>query len=445
METELLQALIRATLASSASVLLIGLLRKPLRAAVGARAAYWLWLLVPALVLAFVLPAPVQSLQMSADSLPGQVRSALSTVAVRTTMPNGSVALIAGLTVWAVGACAMFVLLLRRQRSFARSLGMLVPDEKGFHRSGGVTAPMLVGAWQPRIVVPLDFETRYSPDECELILAHERAHLLRCDVAVSAIASAWLCFFWFNPLIYWALDWLRIDQELASDAHVLAQRGDSRRSYADALLKTQLASEPGWRVPVGCQWQSTHSLKERIVMLKRPLPGISRQLMGVVCVLGLIGSGSYTAWAAQAAVDAKGPRVLVKMRVTVVTKNAKSKDTYSASTQYIVHSGEASPPMNAQPYDFGCMAILPGEPASAARKSREARGLPVPAEGQILMDCTVRHEGEVVATPSILASDGHLATIETADSDGLRRYKIELKATASEERIAEASKAKIKN
>ena len=50
MDSDLLEALIRATLASSVSVLLIGLLRKPLRIAVGARGAYWLWLLVPALV-----------------------------------------------------------------------------------------------------------------------------------------------------------------------------------------------------------------------------------------------------------------------------------------------------------------------------------------------------------------------------------------------------------
>jgi len=442
MDADLLDVLTRATLASSVSVLLVGLLRKPFRAAVGARAAYWLWLLVPALMLAFLLPAPTQSLELSLVSLPSQVRSALSAAAITTPVPRGSAMLIAGLAGWAAGACAMLVLLVRRQRAFSRSLGELLPDSHGFHRSGGVTAPMLVGAWNPRIVVPLDFETRYSAEERELILAHERAHLLRCDVAINAIASAWLCLFWFNPLIYWALGWLRIDQELASDAHVLAQRGDSRRSYADTLLKTQLASESGWRVPVGCQWQSSHSLKERIVMLKRPLPGISRQLIGVACVIALACSGSYAAWAAQAATDDKGPRVLVKMRVTVVTRNAESKDTYSASTGYVVHSGEASPPMNASPYDFGCIAILPGEAVSPARK---ARGLSAPLEGQILLDCTVRHNGEVVATPSILAADGHLATIETTDGDGLRGYKIELKATTSEERIAEALKTKNAN
>lgn len=58
MTAEVLQALTDTTLASSAAVLLVRLLRKPMRAAAGARAAYWLWLLVPAMAAAALLPAP---------------------------------------------------------------------------------------------------------------------------------------------------------------------------------------------------------------------------------------------------------------------------------------------------------------------------------------------------------------------------------------------------
>ena len=47
------------------------------------------------------------------------------------------------------------------------------------------------------------------------------AHTIRNDVAVNMLASLALCISWFNPLIYKALVWLRMDQELACDAHVL--------------------------------------------------------------------------------------------------------------------------------------------------------------------------------------------------------------------------------
>src|SRR5687768_16699145 len=212
MGAELLQALLTSAIASSAAVLLVGLLRKPLRAATGARASFWLWLLVPVVVLASLLPAPSQVLQTSAESLTGQIRSTFS-AAVISSLPRGpAIMTTAVLASWAAGSCLMFAFLLRRQLSFTRSLGKLVPDEGGFQR-GAVAAPMLVGALHPKIVVPLDFESRYSKRERGLVLAHERAHLLRRDGLINAFAAGWLCLFWFNPLMYWALRLIRIDQE----------------------------------------------------------------------------------------------------------------------------------------------------------------------------------------------------------------------------------------
>lgn len=428
MDAELLQVLTNAFIASSAAVLLIGLLRKPLRVAIGARATYWLWLLVPALVLAGLLPAPSQALQASSESLTGQIRTALSAVAVTAAIPRGP-ATFAGavLTTWAIGAGVMFFLLLRRQQSFSRSLGTLVPDTR-FQR-GAVVAPMLVGAWQPKIVVPMDFEARYSEQERELVLAHEQAHLMRRDVAINALASLWLCVFWFNPLIYWAMGWLRIDQELACDALVLAQRGDARRCYANALLKTQLATESGWRMPVGCHWQSNHSLKERIIMLKRPLPGISRQLFGIALVVGMTAAGGYAAWAGQPA-KGEGPRILVDMKVKVT--NSQSNEVFAVATRYVVHSGELPADMKVPPAAFTCTPYL-GDALekSSAWESMKARGLPLPPAGYILMDCTIRQDGEVIATPAVMAMDGKPATIETTAPDKIRTYKIELNASTS--------------
>src|SRR5580692_60739 len=82
MGASLLHALIGATVASSMAILIVGVLRLPLRAVVGARAAYWLWLLIPAMVLATLLPAPAGILRISSHSLTTQLASALSGVMV---------------------------------------------------------------------------------------------------------------------------------------------------------------------------------------------------------------------------------------------------------------------------------------------------------------------------------------------------------------------------
>jgi hypothetical protein len=327
----------------------------------------------------------------------------------------------------------MFVLLLRRQRSFIQSLGTLHPDRNGFQRSEAAVAPMLVGAWKPRIVVPFDFEARYAPDEIDLMLAHERAHLLRCDVAVNAIASGWLCLFWFNPLIYWAIGWIRIDQELACDALVLAQRQDCRRCYANALLKTQLATESVWRMPVGCPWHSNHSLKERILMLKRPLPGLVRHVLGIAGIVALTASSGYAAWAGQATAENKGPPILVDMKVKKT--NSQSKEVFAAATRYLVHSGELPSDMQESP--FVCTPFLPHEVAPDSTKARRL------AKGQILLECLIREDGKVVATPSAVTMDGRVVILRVSADASLRTYdyEIELNATTSEERIAEAKTA----
>jgi bla regulator protein BlaR1 len=223
MTAEVLQALTDTTLASSAAVLLVRLLRKPMRAAAGARAAYWLWLLVPAMAAAVLLPAPPGDLVSAKMTFPEQIRSALTAVTVRETTSNRVVLINLALATWAVGACALFFSMLARQRSFVRSLGVLTPDADGLHRCDVVVAPMLLGAWHSKIVVPTDFECRYSLEERELIVAHERAHEWRRDVAINTVASFALCLSWFNPLMYRAVAWLRMDQELACDALVLAQ------------------------------------------------------------------------------------------------------------------------------------------------------------------------------------------------------------------------------
>ena len=121
-----------------------------------------------------------------------------------------------------------------------------------------------------RIVLPADFEHRYDGTERALILAHEAA---ACPtprwllVPAGAVRGGLV-----SGSIHWRgghLAALRHDQELACDAAVLREHGAQRRSYANAMLKTQSAA---FALPVGCTWSPRHPLTERIAMLKLPLP-----------------------------------------------------------------------------------------------------------------------------------------------------------------------------
>lgn len=284
--TSAVVCMVELTIAGSIAVLLVGLLRAPLRRIAGARTAYGLWLMVPLSTLTVLLPAPPHP---------------LAPVEMVPTLTEGSGPVnneAVALAVWAAGTLIMLALAVARQRAFVRSLGKLMQLPNGTYRSGSAVEPMVIGALRPRVVLPADFEARYTRDERALVLAHEQAHVKRGDALANAVATAWLCLSWFNPLMHWAIGLFRFDQELACDALVLAATGTARRRYADALLKTQLAADSiGGAVPAGCHWQSTHPLTQRIAALKRPPPGMVRRWFGTALVLTFISTGCYAAWA----------------------------------------------------------------------------------------------------------------------------------------------------
>ena len=299
MSAEFMRILIALTIVSSLAIVAVLFARTLVRRIAGSQVAYWLWLLVPVSTLVLAIPAPSAALEITPANFPDSILSTLSDPMFSGRLVNTADYMTMGLFVWAMGSVSMLALTVYRQTVFIRSLGNLVSAQDGTHRSVSIGGPVLIGIWRPRIVLPTDFETRYSHDERALILAHEHAHRRRGDILVNSIAAVLVCFFWFNPFMYWAIARLRFDQELACDAVVLAGSISKRRCYADALLKTQLAADSAWDLSIGCHWQASHPLKERIAMLKRPLPSFARRLSGAVLTTALIGSSSYAAWVTQ--------------------------------------------------------------------------------------------------------------------------------------------------
>jgi hypothetical protein len=104
------------------------------------------------------------------------------------------------------------------------------------------------------------------------------------------------CLLWFNPLVHFAAHHFREDQELACDAVVMNDHPGSRRAYATAMLKTQLADTA---LPVGCRWHSMHLLKERLQMLKNATPSRRRRACGQLLVALASLLVGYAAWATE--------------------------------------------------------------------------------------------------------------------------------------------------
>ena len=443
MSVELAALLLRLTLALSVAVAIAALLRKPLRRAVGARTAYWLWLLVPVSALAVLLPAPSQSFRVLRQVLPesdglgvlmGTAQHAAQ-VSTRCALP--------ALWLWAGGALLAGVLVLQRQLRFLRQLGPLQAGPDGACRSAAVCGPMLVGTWRPRVVLPADFDARYSAEERALVLAHERAHLKRRDALMNALAVATLCLNWFNPVLHWALGRFRFDQELACDAEVLsgAGAGVRRRSYADALMKTQVAGEAGGLFSLGCHWQPIHPLTERIAMLKHPLPGSARRRAGIALLVGVIGTAGYACWAAQPAAGvlaSGGAPIAIRLRWNIDEtvpatdpSGATRKRRLVVVTELLAKSGHA----------FSLYA------PSDTQRDFEAQCTPSlgAAAGQITVQCQLKSHGQVLGTPSVLVADGETARLSVNDGADATPFRLAINASTDARRIAAAEHEEVQD
>ena len=295
MSNEVFADLVRLVLASSLAMLVVLGLRHSVRRVFGAGISYALWLLVPFSMLAVFVPRPeslpiviVERGQPMFDALLGS--SALTSTPIEANQWL--------LLVWLVGTLLSFALIVLMQWRLLLRLGPLKKRDDGSWQSrDDAFGPMLIGILQPRIIVPASFDQLYAVQERELIIAHERVHRRRGDAQINALVVFLRCLQWFNPLAHVAAQLFRKDQELACDAGVIRQFPNARRSYADAMLKTQLVDSG---LPIGCFWQSSHPIKERIAMFKKPIPSRMKRALGssVLCVAVL--ATSCLVWAAQA-------------------------------------------------------------------------------------------------------------------------------------------------
>src|ERR1700722_8597292 len=273
---DLIVALVRANLAASGAILLVLALRAPARRLFGAHLAFGLWLTVPAAAAGAFTPAVDSPGWAPAIAAAGHASRAWLSA------PGCASALAA---LWLAGVAAHAALALWRQSRFAADVRT------------GRAGPAVGGVLRPRLVLPADFEARFSQAERRLIRAHELAHIGRQDgrIAALGVAAVWLG--WFNPLAHLALALFRVDQELACDAAVMQRMPKDRRAYAAAMLRTEPVARD---LVFGCAWVvAAHPLATRLAALVRRAPDQMRHDLGVGAVTALAVISFAAAWAAQ--------------------------------------------------------------------------------------------------------------------------------------------------
>lgn len=212
--------------------------------------------------------------------------------------------------VWLAGAAAVALWFLLVWRKSLRPLRNAVPVKAPLpaawppdsrravpvRQCEGISAPLACGLLRPAIFLPSEADKDLPALTCAL--DHEYAHIRRGDLWCKALITLALCLHWFNPLVWVMARYANRDLELACDeAAVRAASGDSRKTYALALLRWAEAENSA---PVLCRFNQP-LLQERITSIMKLK---QRTLGGILAALLLIG-GITAAFAATPAAPAE--------------------------------------------------------------------------------------------------------------------------------------------
>jgi beta-lactamase regulating signal transducer with metallopeptidase domain/biopolymer transport protein ExbD len=231
------------------------------------------------------------------------------------------------LAAWLLGTLTVLAAALLRQRRFQKQLSRVhaaddphltslithlssqarVPTPQILLTAPGTT-PALVGIRQPSILLPSDWQTRFTERSLRHVLLHELHHIKHHDLLWNWAATAVQALHWFNPLVWFVVSRFQADRELRCDAGALAILSPAERlDYGHTLLRIQetFFAPPAIAGLAPCV-RHHPTLRQRILMIATPTtrqPMIQALLVLTLSVL--VGYSFTTARAAEKEVPPK--------------------------------------------------------------------------------------------------------------------------------------------
>jgi beta-lactamase regulating signal transducer with metallopeptidase domain len=222
------------------------------------------------------------------------------------------------------------------QYSFARlSLRLGIWWSVDLRISERIASPLAMGVMRSLVLIPASALTSLSPEQLEVVLAHELAHIRRADYLWNMVQTMIETLFFFHPAVWWVSGHLRQQRELCCDDVALECCTDPL-IYATALLC--LEEHRGMRPHLamaldGHQRRGLRSgLGARIGRMLGETPRDGREiapwsLLGVCTMLGLLLLPAHQVFAGLYPIDAstKQQATSPMMASTVVAEPHSSK------------------------------------------------------------------------------------------------------------------------
>ena len=169
---------------------------------------------------------------------------------------------------WFTGICVMVILLLESlyrlhkiiksslplQNSEVKNLYYKCLSESGIHleipvySTAFIKSPFITGFLKPRIYLPIHTISDYEAGSMRFMLLHELQHFKHKDMFTSYLTILPGILYWFNPFVWYALDEIRCEREIACDSSVLQMLQETEyEEYGNTLVSfAEKISSQNW-------------------------------------------------------------------------------------------------------------------------------------------------------------------------------------------------------
>ncbi|BBO36350.1 M56 family metallopeptidase [Lacipirellula parvula] len=134
----------------------------------------------------------------------------------------------------------------------------------------GVAQPVLVGVFRPLILLPTAALAGWTPEQLDMILLHELAHVRRWDNLVNLLQRIIESLLFYHPAVWILSRQVRHDREECCDATVI-RHTDQPHQYAELLVSIAAALRGG----------PAPSLAVASAMASHPLAGRIRRILNI--------------------------------------------------------------------------------------------------------------------------------------------------------------------
>ncbi|WP_236288162.1 M56 family metallopeptidase [Paenibacillus allorhizoplanae] len=247
--------------------------------------------------------------------------------------------------------------------------------------SNKLSTPTLFGFRNPCLVIPQSVINSLNHEQLRHVFLHELAHCKRNDIGVNWLMQFLLIIHWFNPVLWYAHQRIREDQEIASDALALSYIEPARREeYGYTLIQLLESYVRPVSVPGNVHLSGNKSqLKRRIMMIKQfQFNSYRWSFLGLAAILIISGCSLTNASVdKKSATESNSPIIDQKTTDTSAITTGTDKNTSVETSGETKTTDVVTPTTPTTP-------TVESSPAPAASQATEgSRSAPAPVPAQV--------------------------------------------------------------